>query len=492
MRVRDYSGAYELASQAIALNPQNAQALNFRAIALTQLRRFDDAVKDASAALELAPGSAAALQTRSWAFAREGKYQESLKDARETLSRDPNNAFAYANQAFALAGLQDRVGVLDSLRRAAALDSRFAEKLERATQLPQDADLTLLFEDSPAASHAINVASPQVRMRRFARLTVFSLSGGLLMAIGILHIVSARWREKVKMTVRRVLSPMTVKPMPESSSKGAFWSQYSIIREIGVGGMGIVYEAKDRSLERHVAVKKMRDEIRVDVQDRKRFIAEARMVAQLHHPNIVDIYAILEDGADLFLVFELVEGRTLDTALKSDGPFDWKKTKQVIQEIAAAVTHAHARGIIHRDLKPANVMLTRDGRVKVMDFGIARQVNDLLTRHSRTITVAGTPAYMAPEQEQGIAGNEVDVYAMGVCLYEMATGQLPFAGIGAGMLMNKIKGKVSPLGERAKRFPIGFDAVCARALEPDLAKRYHTPAELIAALDALDLPTSIS
>lgn len=493
MRVRDYTTAYQLASQAIGLNPSNAQALNYRAMALSQMRRYSDAVQDASAALGLAPGSAAALQTRSWAFAKQGKYKESLIDAQATLERDPNNAYAYQNLAFARAGLGDREGALEALKRSAALDPRFQARLERAVQAPQDTDLTLLFDDGSAAPAAAVAAAPAPGARRakFLRLAVLSASGGLLIALGVLHIVSASWREKMRLTVRRVLGPSPVAAgtgavaSGDGPGMGAFWTQYELVKEIGLGGMGVVYEAIDRSLERRVAVKKMRDEIRLDPADRQRFVAEARMVAQLHNPSIVDIYGIVEDGMDVYLVFEYVEGRTLQDELKAGGPMDVPRAARVIKEMASAVAHAHERGIIHRDLKPSNVMLTPEGRVKVMDFGIARQAKDVMTRHSMTNTIAGTPPYMAPEQEQGTVRKESDVYALGVCLYEMTTGHLPFTGSGAAMLLNKLNGKLIPPSQRSASLPPGLDAVIARALAPDPDKRYRTPAELVAALDAL-------
>ncbi|MFI5345064.1 MAG: protein kinase [Elusimicrobiota bacterium] len=495
MHVRDYTTAYQLATQAIALNPANAQALNYRAMTLSQMRRYSDAVQDASAALSIAPGSAAVLQTRSWAFAKQGKYKESLMDAEATLEHDPNNAFAYQNLAFARAGMGDREGALDALKRSAELDPRFTTRLERAVQLPQDSDLTLLFDDgsaSPAALATAPAPNPGQRNRKFLRLAVMSATGGLLIALGVLHIVSASWREKMRMTVRRVLGPSAVTAggsgtaaVAEGPGMGAFWTQYELVKEIGLGGMGVVYEAIDRSLERRVAVKKMRDEIRLDPQDRGRFVAEARMVAQLHNPAIVDIYGIVEDGMDVYLVFEFVDGRTLQDALKSGGPMDVPRAAKVLREMASAVSHAHEKGIIHRDLKPSNVMLTTEGRVKVMDFGIARMAKDSMTRHSMTNTIAGTPPYMAPEQEQGTVRKESDVYALGVCLYEMTTGHLPFSGSGAAMLLNKLNGKLIPPSQRTPTLPPGLDAVIAKALAPDPDKRYRTPAELVAALDAL-------
>jgi tetratricopeptide (TPR) repeat protein len=493
MRVRDYEAAYSLASRAIALNPQNAQALNFRAMALTQMRRYPEAARDASAALDLAPGNAAALHTRSWAFSKQGKYKEALQDAESASAAEPSNALLYQDKALALAGLGDRRGALDALRRSAALDPRFATRLERAVQQPQDADMTLLFDDGSLASTTA-VPAPSSRSRRFLNLAGLSALGGLLIALGVLHVVSASWRERVHATVRRALghaAPAAAEGVAGSPSLGSFWAQYEVVRKIGLGGMGVVYEAKDRSLERRVAVKKMRDEIRLDPQERRRFVNEARLVAQLHHPGIVDVYGIIEDDMDVYLVFEFVEGRTLQDAL-TEGPMDLPQVRQVIKEIADAVEHAHGRGIIHRDLKPSNVMLTSEGRVKVMDFGVARQAKDALTRHSMTNTVAGTPPYMAPEQEQGTVRKESDVYALGVCLYEMATGSLPFTGSGAAMLLNKLNGKLTPACRRNPRLPAGLDAVIARALEPDADKRYRTPAELVAALDALLAPAANS
>ncbi len=492
LQVRDYSTAHQLASQAIALNSSNAQALNFRAIASNKLHRFSDAVTDASAALALAPGNAPALTTRSWAFAKQGNYLEALRDAEETLSRDPSNPHAYQNKALALAGMKDRAGALEALRRSAALDPRYQNNLERALQLPEDQDMTLLFNDVTAASPAAFGPPPVPAGKRFARLALLSALGGILIALAILHVVSASWREKVNMTIRRVLASAdkaggetaVATPLPGAPG-AAFWLQYELVKEIGLGGMGVVYEALDRSLERRVAVKKMRDEIRIDPHERRRFVNEAKLVAQLHHPNIVDIYAIIEEGQEVYLVFEFVSGRTLHDQIKSDGPMTLEAARGVLHAASEAVEHAHAAQIVHRDLKPSNIMITDDGRIKVMDFGVARQAKDAITKMSMTNTVVGTPPYMAPEQEQGTVRRESDVYALGVCLYEMLTGHLPFTGGGAAMLLNKLNGKHIPPSSRNPALPAALDEVIAKALVPDPEKRYHTPSELVAALDAV-------
>ncbi len=494
LRVKDYPTAHQLASQAIDLNSSNLQALNYRAMASTRMHRYNDAVNDASVALVLAPGNAALLQTRSWAFAKGGNYQAALQDAEATLARDPSNPYAYQNKALALAGLKDRAGAIEALKRSAAIDPRYQNRLERALQLPNDQDMTLLFDDESAAQ-TVAAATPPPPVpagKRFARLAVLSAMGGILIALAILHVVSAGWREKVNMTIRRVLAPSdavgseapVATPVPGSPG-AAFWLQYELVKEIGLGGMGVVYEAVDRSLERRVAVKKMRDEIRIDPHERRRFVNEAKLVAQLRHPNIVDIYAIVEEGQEVYLVFEFVSGRTLHDQIKSEGPMTLEAARSVLHAAADAVEHAHAAQIVHRDLKPSNIMITDDGRIKVMDFGVARQAKDAITKMSMTNTVVGTPPYMAPEQEQGTVRRESDVYALGVCLYEMLTGQLPFSGGGAAMLLNKLNGKHIPPSQRNPALPAGLDEVIAKALVPDPDKRYHTPSELVAALDAV-------
>ena len=498
LQIGDYPGAYTRASQAIALNNQNAQAWNYRAMAATNMQRYSDAVYDASYSISLEAKQAAPLVTRSWAFSKQGKYKEAEYDARVALEKAPENAYAYHDLAYALAGEGRRDEALDALRRAAAQDSRFKGKLDRALQLAQNEDMTLLFADAPVQAPAAGApVAPPSKSRRFLRLLLLSMTGGLIIALAVLHVVSASWREKVNATIRRVLSSSGADsvdaagaaPLRVPAPGSAFWEQYELVRELGAGGMGLVYEAQDKALGRRVAVKKMRDEIRLDPMERQRFIQEARMVAALHHPNIVDIYNIVEQDQDVFLVFEYVPGKTLGQRL-DDGALSFAEARAVLSGVCSAVDYAHSKKIIHRDLKPSNIMLRDDGLVKVMDFGVARQAKDAMTKMSMTNTVVGTPPYMAPEQEQGTVRMESDVFALGVVLYESLSGELPFLGMGAGMLLNKINGKHEPLSKKSTQaLPPGLDEVVAKALQPDPDKRYRTPAELIAALDALQVPS---
>ncbi|MBI5624692.1 MAG: protein kinase [Elusimicrobia bacterium] len=489
LAVRDYVQAHEAASRAIQINLRNAQAWNYRAIANNKLDRYQDAVYDASFALNLAPGNAAALQSRSWAHNKSGKYQEALADANFTLEREPGNAFAFQNRAFAQAGLKDRVGMLESLKRSAELDPRFKQRYDAALQAPASGDILYLFDEESSAGKAAPPASPERMRKRFLTLSAAVVSGGLLMALGLLHIVSSAWREKVRSTVRRVLGVPTPSSGPSdpatgSPASGGFWGQYRLIREVGLGGMGVVYEAVDTALDRRVAIKKMRDEIRLDRRERERFLQEARTVASLKHPNIVEIFSIVEDGGDVYLVFEFADGRTLSALLEEAGKLPFEKAKAVLKDACEAVDCAHRHKVVHRDIKPSNIMVTESGAVKVMDFGVARQAKEAATK-VMTNTVAGTPPYMAPEAEQGTVGPQSDVYGLGVVFYELLSGELPFAGHGAGMLLNKLNGKFIPLSQAASGLPTGIDAVMARVLSPDPAKRYKSPTEFFQAVQGL-------
>ena len=226
----------------------------------------------------------------------------------------------------------------------------------------------------------------------------------------------------------------------------------------------------------------MRDELRLNARERDRFIVEAKTVASLHHPNIVDIYAIAEEGDDVYLVFEYVDGKTVHELVQLSGRLAPAEAVRVALAMSEALTYAHSRGVTHRDMKPSNVMVTGAGAVKVMDFGIARVAKDALTRYSMTNTVMGTPPYMAPEQEQGVVRRESDVYALAICAYEMLTGKLPFIGIAAGMLMNKINMSYIPPSRAVAGLPESLDEVFLKAFQADPEKRYRTPQEFVAAL----------
>ncbi|MBI4349645.1 MAG: serine/threonine protein kinase, partial [Elusimicrobia bacterium] len=171
---------------------------------------------------------------------------------------------------------------------------------------------------------------------------------------------------------------------------------YRLDRELGRGGMGLVFEATDQALQRKVAIKQLRAELRQNEKDLKMFLDEARMVAGLKHPNIVEIYAIVNEGTDFLLVFELVTGQPLHLALQRVGRIGLNQATALLKQVGSALDFAHANKVIHRDLKPANIMITPQGAAKVMDFGLAHQASQTVARLTRAESW-GTPPYMAPE-----------------------------------------------------------------------------------------------
>src|SRR6266545_7104132 len=203
--------------------------------------------------------------------------------------------------------------------------------------------------------------------------------------------------------------------------------RYEVGRMLGAGGMAEVYEGHDRLLARRVAIKVLLSQYAHDPAFLARFRREAQAAASLSHPNIVAVYDTGSQDDTWFIVMEYVAGRTLKDVIRTEGALYWARAAEIGGDVANALAAAHARGIVHRDVKPGNVMLTTDGKVKVMDFGIARA--SAVPSITQTAAVIGTAQYIAPEQAQGLEVDaRTDVYALGCCLYEMLTGQVPFTG----------------------------------------------------------------
>ena len=202
---------------------------------------------------------------------------------------------------------------------------------------------------------------------------------------------------------------------------------YQLSRLLGRGGMGEVWLGFDTKLEREVAVKLMRRELLANDEAVKRFYREARSVARLNHPNIVQVYYIGEERGVIYFVMEYVEGETVTEKLKREGPLALDDAVNILLQTVEGLSYANARGIIHRDIKPSNLMLTRDFRVKIADFGLAKMIE-----HDTQVTASGTamgsPNYMSPEQSRGEeADHRSDIYALGISLYQVLTGTLPFS-----------------------------------------------------------------
>src|SRR5512139_3719127 len=217
-------------------------------------------------------------------------------------------------------------------------------------------------------------------------------------------------------------------------------SHYSLVDKIGKGGMGEVFRAKDQKLGRDVAIKVLPEEFARDADRVARFQREAKLLASLNHPNIAAIYGLEESGGAQFLVLELVEGQTLADRIKS-GPIPVEESLKLALQIAEALEVAHEKGVIHRDLKPANIKVTPDGKVKVLDFGLAKALaaeqQEATLTYSPTLSelatqkgvILGTAAYMSPEQAKGrTVDKRTDIWAFGVVLFEMLTGRQLLTG----------------------------------------------------------------
>jgi eukaryotic-like serine/threonine-protein kinase len=259
-----------------------------------------------------------------------------------------------------------------------------------------------------------------------------------------------------------------------------------VLESIGVGGMGAVWHAVDELLDRHVALKVIRPELLSRPGLAERFRSEAIVLARLQHPCIAALYGLEKRGDEFVMVMEFVDGKTLDSMLVQHTSFPWAEASRITRAVLDALDHAHDSGVVHRDIKPANIMLTRTGRVKVMDFGIARLVG--AQRQTRTGAAVGTPSYMSPEQ---LLGQEVDgradVYAVGTLLYELATGHLPFEVEGDYLRMiAQLQEVPKAPSTHSAQLPPGLDAIVLRALEKESADRYQTAGEFRDALEELE------
>ena len=259
--------------------------------------------------------------------------------------------------------------------------------------------------------------------------------------------------------------------------------RYEIIELIGSGGMAYVYKALCHRLNRYDAIKIMRDETAANEEFRKRFRAESQAVAMLSHPNIVSVYDVSHSDDIEYIVMELVDGITLKQYLQKAGALCPSEVLSFTTQIAKALKHAHNKGIIHRDIKPQNIMLLRDGMIKVADFGIASLQSDIEESSGETV---GSVHYIAPEQARGAAPDaRSDIYSLGIVMYEMLTGRLPYVGNSdtevAVMHMNT---QAAPPRAILPEIPEELERICLKAMDSDIDARYQTAAELLDDLEA--------
>ena len=260
---------------------------------------------------------------------------------------------------------------------------------------------------------------------------------------------------------------------------GKIEQRYEVLRELGRGGMGIVSQARDKLLDRDVALKQLTESAMGAEDDaHERFLREAKAASRLNHPNIVSVYDVIEDRNTLFIAMEYVDGISLRQYLKEHPLPPLKLVLAVATQVADALQSAHDKGVIHRDIKPDNIMITRKGKVKITDFGIAHMTESTMTVSG---SIMGTLKYMSPEQ---IRGDKVtsasDLYSFGVVLYEMVTGAPPF--VTGELTYHHVHTAPKPPREVNQSVPESLEKIIMRCLDKDPAKRHQNARDLLAEL----------
>jgi len=258
--------------------------------------------------------------------------------------------------------------------------------------------------------------------------------------------------------------------------------RYELLDLLGSGGMAVVYRAMDNRLNRYVAVKIMRPELALNEKFRQRFQTESRAIAKLNHPNIVGVFDVSHSESIEYIVMELLDGVNLKQYLRDHGPLDVRKALSFSTQIANALIHAHSKGIVHRDIKPQNIVIVGEDTVKVADFGIANLQSEVPDVENEAI---GSVHYISPEQAKGLPVDErSDIYSLGIVMYEMLSGQLPFDGDDdRAIALKHLSAVPTPLRDIIPSIPEELASIVMKAMNPSLEERYQTAEALAADLE---------
>ena len=269
--------------------------------------------------------------------------------------------------------------------------------------------------------------------------------------------------------------------------------RYEIKEIIGVGGMAYVYKAYDNIDDRIVAVKILKDEYLANDEFTRRFKNESKAIAILSHPNIVKVYDVSFGDRMQYIVMEYIDGITLKEYIDQQQDFKWKEAVHFTVQILRALQHAHDKGIVHRDIKPQNIMLLPDGTIKVTDFGIARFSRQDIRTTRATDKAIGSVHYISPEQARGdVTDEKADIYSVGVMLYEMLAGKLPFeADSAVSVAIMQLQSEAKPPREINPNIPEGLEDITVKAMQKDPSKRYQSAAEMLYDFDEFKKNPSI-
>ena len=253
--------------------------------------------------------------------------------------------------------------------------------------------------------------------------------------------------------------------------------RYEVLSKIGAGGMADVYKGKDHMLNRYVAIKVLKKEYREDENFVRKFRSEAQAAAGLLHPNIVNVYDVGEDRGLYYMVMELVEGITLKEYIDKKGRLSHREVISIAIQVCSGIGAAHAAEIIHRDIKPQNIIISRDGKVKVTDFGIAKAV----TSNTISSNAMGSVHYTSPEQARGgFSDQKSDIYSIGITLFEMVTGQVPFDGDSTvSVAMKHLQEEITPPSEIVPDIPYSLEQIILKCTQKNAERRYKSTTELI-------------
>ncbi len=381
-------------------------------------------------------------------YFRRGQFLLALQEAEAVIAKFPSDPMAHLNRALALEGLNRGPEALKEYEFAARLSPVFSTFHQEATARSKTADevgtVGAVGSDSTPAGSGL----PLAQVLALAAVVVVPILGWLF------------WKRRSSR---------------DGSQPFVLGGTYRVEKLIGEGGMGQVFEGFDVALQRKVAIKKMLAGPGRP-GDADRLLEEARVVAGLRNPNIVEIFAVLREDGQIYQVFEFVAGRPLDKLLTGKGRLEPAEAVHLLGEIAAGLDFAHSKGIIHGDLKPANIMVTNEGRAKVMDFGLARKVSQTDQGVGENW---GTPLYMAPEQGDAPPSRESDLYAFAVLAFELLAGSVPFPG--PDIQEQKKSMTFAPLSRKVPGFPQTLDGIFQRALAPDPGWRYPSAGEFVSA-----------